>query len=427
MTKYLTPVIKTTFVFQIIAFVLAFVNNIIISRWLGPEMLGTFAIIVILVEVILKVVNPGLDSSALYFISSKKFPFNNYAGTYFINSLIVFLVSLLVLAFLIYSSILSIFFKSVNEQILTENYWAISIYMFAFLAYEFGLKISLGLQQYHKYNLAQVLKPFIYFVLLMAVVYLFKVNLILILLMAAFSWILPAILNWKNIFPVNLNWNKSITLSSLSYGIKVMMSNLFTFLTYRSDILLIGFFLSQSAVGWYYVSVIIAERLLFLTQVTGVVLFPAASSSVENQKKTPLLVRTNLFLVIVGAVLIAVAAPWVIPLFFTNEYVASVLPLILLLPGIAALSIQKVLSADMGARGLPKFPLYSSIINFSLNLLLNLILIPKIGIAGAALSSTISYIAAMILQCYFYKRLTGISYSELLFMRSGDLKLVKSI
>ena len=57
----------------------------------------------------------------------------------------------------------------------------------------------------------------------------------------------------------------------------------------------------------------------------------------------------------------------------------------------------------------------------------NIILIPQIGIAGAALSSTISYSAALLFQVYFYKRLTNVKIGDLIFLRKSDLKNLKSI
>jgi Na+-driven multidrug efflux pump len=49
------------------------------------------------------------------------------------------------------------------------------------------------------------------------------------------------------------------------------------------------------------------------------------------------------------------------------------------------------------------------------------------GIAGAALSSTLSYTAALFLQIYFYHKLTDISLTELIVIKNGDLKKLKSI
>jgi O-antigen/teichoic acid export membrane protein len=205
-----------------------------------------------------------------------------------------------------------------------------------------------------------------------------------------------------------------------------MIGNLIQYLTYRTDILLIGFFLSGTEVGWYYVSVLLAERLLSLTQATSTVFLPSASSSEIQREKTPLFSRLNFSVVFAGSVLIGITAYWFVPFLFSADYFNSVLPLVLLLPGIISLSVSKILSADFTSRGLPQYSLYVSLLNFVLNISFNLVLIPEYGISGAALSSSISYTAALILQIYLYKNLAGIGLSELIIMKKGDLVKLKS-
>ncbi len=427
MTKPLFRIIGFTFVIQIVIFILGITNNIILSRWLGVEMLGVLATIVVIIEIVFKVVNPGLDTSAIFFISNNRFPIKKFVGSYFFNLIAVFLAGVIIIILLIQGDIVAQLVRGINSELITASLWSLIIYYFAFQAYEFGIKIPLGLQEFKKFNQIQVLKPAILFILLLIFSNLLEVRLNLVLVIIGVSWIIPAVIVWAKQIPFDIGFNKKITIDSLGYGLKVMLGNLLQFLIYRSDILLIGFFISQTAVGWYYISVIIAEKLLYLTQATGTIFLPAASRSEEQYKKTPILSRTNLFVVIIASIIIAALSPWLIPLLFSHEYVNSVLPLILLLPGIASLSVSKILSADFGARGKPQYNMYVSMINFCLNITLNIILIPKLGIKGAAISSSISYSIAAAIQCYLYKKIIGIPVTELLFIRPDDFKSVLKI
>lgn len=427
MSKILAPVIGFTFIVQLLAFAVGLGNNAILSRWLGPEGLGLFATIVIIIEFIYKIVNPGLDTSAVYFISSRKFNFKNYVSTYFVNSIIVFLLGISILLLLHNFNIIASYFNVISFSIITENILGISLYFFSFLLYEFGVKIPLGLQQFKQYNKLQMIKPFILFILLLTSSILFNAELNLVLIIIGVSFFIPALFYWQFAIPFGIKWDRQITKKSFKYGIKVMLGSIIQFINYRADIILIGYFLSGADVGWYFLSVLIAERLLFLTQATSTILLPAASSSAGQSKKTPLLSRLNFSVVLAGSVIIGLSAYWIVPLIFSSKYVNSVLPLIILLPGIISLSVSKLLSADLGARGLPQYSMYVSILNFILNIALNIILIPKIGIAGAALSSTISYTAALLFQAYFYKRITNIPLSELILLKKEDLKNLKNV
>jgi O-antigen/teichoic acid export membrane protein len=295
------------------------------------------------------------------------------------------------------------------------------------LYYEFGVKIPLGLQQFKSYNKIQIVKPVLFFILLIGSSQIFKPEINIVLILVGISSLIPSLFYWKLALPFRLLWDKKITNKSLKYGFKVMLGGILQFLNYRADILLITFFLTRIEVGWYYVSVLIAERLLFLTQATATILLPAASSSEIQREKTPILSRLNFTVVLAGSLIIALSAYWIVPLLFSEEYSKSVSPLIFILPGIICLSVSKLLSADLSSRGLPQYTTYVSILNFFLNITLNLILIPSLGIAGAAISSSISYSAALIFLGFFYKKLTSISITDLLLLRKGDLEKIKFV
>ena len=427
MSKVLAKIIGITLLVQLFAFFIGVGNNVILSRWLGPESLGIFASIIVIIELIYKLVNPGLDTSAIYFISNKRFNFKNYVSTYFINSVIVFLLGIFILFILPQIKILSSFYEDINLSIFSENFIVIAFYFFTFLLYEFGVKVPLGLQQFKSYYKIQIVKPIIFFILLVGSSIIFNASINIVLILVGFSFLIPALFYWRWTLPLEIKWNKEVTKESLNYGFKVMFGGILQYLNYRADILLITFFLTRTEVGWYYVSVLIAERLLFLTQATSTILLPAASSSESQREKTPLLSRLNFTVVFGGSLIIGLSAYWIVPLLFSNEYSNSVLPLVFILPGVISLSVSKLLSADLGSRGLPQYSTYVSILNFFLNIGFNIILIPRIGIAGAALSSTISYSAALILLAFFYKRVTNISITELLLLKKGDLEKIKFV
>ncbi len=427
MSKVLAPIIGVTFIVQLLAFFIGVGNNVLLSRLLGPETLGIFASVIVIIELVYKIVNPGLDTSAIYFISNKRFNFKEYVSTYLLNSSVIILLGICLLFILPNIKILLSFFESINLNVFSENFGGIAFYFLAFLFYEFGIKVPLGLLQFKSYNKIQFLKPVILFILLVSCFIFLKANLNLILIIVGSSFFIPALFYWRWALPIEIKWNKEITRKSLDYGTKVMLGNILQYLNYRADILLIGFFLTKTEVGWYYVSVLIAERLLFLTQATSTILLPAASSSDEQREKTPLLSRLNFTVVLLGSTVIGICSYWIVPLLFSIKYFNSVLPLVLILPGIISLSVSKLLSADLGARGLPQYSMYVSILNFILNIALNLILIPKIGIAGAALSSSVSYTAALVLQGYYYKKITKISTTELFLLKKGDLKKLKFV
>ncbi len=111
-------------------------------------------------------------------------------------------------------------------------------------------------------------------------------------------------------------------------------------------------------------------------------------------------------------------------LLFSSRFLPAVNPLRILLPGAAAMGISRVLANDIAGRGKPLLNSYVAGGTLALNLSLNLLWIPRLGIAGAALASTVSYTATLVIRLTIYRRLSGNSWQTVLLPRPGDISLV---
>ncbi len=428
MSRPLSKIIGFTFLTQVTVFFLVVFNNVLVSRWLGPAEFGMTATLLILAETVNKFVNLGQETSLLYFTSNKRFPFPALIRTLAVNGLGIYLAGVMLIFAAIYSGALKLFFDAEEFRFISQGAWWCIFLLFAAILHEYGSKVWLGQQKFKSYNGNLLVRPLIYLVLLIGLYLSGRITVVNVVIIYGVSWLLPGLYIWAtDIFPLRGEWKAEIARASLQYGTPIMFSNLLAFLIYRVDIYLIGYFLSQKEVGWYYVSVMIVERLFYLTHATGLVLMPAAAHAEEQRQKTPLLTRVNLWVVFLGAVLLGLLAPYLIPLVFSEQYAASVTPLMILLPGIVALTIPKMIAADLLARGLPRLTLYGAGINFVINIVLNVLLIPRMGINGAALSSTISYTVGAAAILFFYCRESGASWKELLVLKKTDFEQLKKI
>ena len=427
MSTSLTRAIGLTFLVQVGTFAFGIFNNVLLSRWLGPVSLGVVVLLFQISEFIYKFTNLGIESSILYNVSNGRYPQKEIFGNVFSTSFVIMTFSSIVTIIFFYSGAYQVFFSGGNSSVqISDGWWCIFL-IFAYLIFEYGSKILLGLQNFISYNKTVFFRPLVLAVLILISYLLWGLNVKIALIIYALSWILPGLFMWKHTLPFKPTWNKVMTKDFIGYGVKIMITNVFTFLSYRADLFFIGYFWSSKLVGWYYVTMIIAEKLHYLTQPTSTILFPAAAHAIEYQKKTPVLSRINFMVILLGAIFLAITARWIVPFAFSEQYQNSVQPLILLLPGIVALTLPRVLSADFSARGLPQISMYITIVIFIIKIVLNLIWIPRIGIEGAAMSSSVSYIIAAILTVYFYRRLTGVTVAQLIFPRIRDLKNLKKV
>ena len=428
MSTSLRHIIGATFATQVAAFLITVGGQVLAARWLGPLQFGVMATLLMFADAVNKFTNFGLETSILYFVSNRRYPFRRFIGTNIINGLVLYGVGVLAILSFMYAGGMSLLFRPEEAVLGKAGLWWSIYLLFAAIVHEYGGNIWLGLQQFRRYNGNILTRPVIYVALLLLVYVQGALDVNAALAIYGTSWLLPGLyIWWVSVFPLPLVWDARITRATMGYGIQVMGTNLLVFLVYRSDIFLIAYFLSQEAVGYYYIAVMVAERLLYLTQSSRLVLMPAAAHAPEQQGKVPLLIRANLLVVLLGAALLGAVAPWLIPLVFTSQYQPAVLPLLLLLPGVVAITLPKLLSADLAARGLPRYNLYANAVNFCINLGLNLWLIPRIGIAGAALSSSIAYLVAALMMMAFYRRVSGVALSELLLPKRSDWTGLKKL
>ena len=215
--------------------------------------------------------------------------------------------------------------------------------------------------------------------------------------------------------------------SGLGYSLTNHAANLVHLLHLRGDVFLVNLFLSPLEVGLYALAQAVCEWVWLFPRAAATVLFPSVagadpSSAVENTARTSRFVFCTAGVV---AVSLAIVAGWLIPFLFGEAFVASVHPVRLLLVGIWIGSIAGSLSAFLSGRGRPVFPVATSLVSFLVNLILNLLLIPRFGIAGAAVTSALTYSLATILNLVFFHWMTGESVTELFWLNKDDVNAVR--
>jgi len=106
-----------------------------------------------------------------------------------------------------------------------------------------------------------------------------------------------------------------------------------------------------------------------------------------------------------AAAIVAGAAPFVIPLVFGDAFEDATLPLALLMPGVVAYAPVAVLVVYLSVRrGRPRLSLAVSIAAGATTLALCFLLIPDLGVNGAALASSLGYLAGAVLAWVFFVR-----------------------
>jgi O-antigen/teichoic acid export membrane protein len=109
---------------------------------------------------------------------------------------------------------------------------------------------------------------------------------------------------------------------------------------------------------------------------------------------------------------------------YGNQFTESGRIVQLLMPGVVAFTIVKVLYMDIAGKGNPSISLLVLIPALIMNIILNLIWIPQYGAKGAALASTISYSISAVGFLFLYARMVDIKVSNLIKFQLNDFKFV---
>jgi len=183
------------------------------------------------------------------------------------------------------------------------------------------------------------------------------------------------------------------------YGAKAYAAALFSFLVLRFDLLMVQHFRGPEDTGYYSIAVAMADLVYMIPVVVGMLLFPRLSAMTDESRKWWIASRLA---VLVGgamagaAVVAALLAGPLITVLFGRAFLPAEPAFLWLLPGIVMLSASTILMNYGAAIGMPAVTWAAPLLGFAVNLLLNLWLIPGLGIVGASLSSTAAYAVVLV-------------------------------
>jgi O-antigen/teichoic acid export membrane protein len=400
--------------------------SIITARYLGPYGRGVVSLLILIPVFVVTFGRLGIGHSINYYAS--KVPRDQLISTSLVLSIIIGLAFLIIAVPVIYL-LRNVFFKGITtSQIL----FACSLIPFAFLL-EYLLCIFQGFYKIKRRNMLIATGPFINLALLVLLVMVLKLS----LWGAIIAFVAPNIivvfisllLILKELEVKKISPNFGLMKKLLEYGVQSHIGLIFKELNYRGDMLLVSYFLNPSAVGYYAIAVNIAEMLWKLPDAVGTVLLPKIAQMDKEEAKsfTPLVFRTILIPMVVSCLGILLFGKYVILIAFGKEFLPSVPVLLLLLPGILAMAFWKIIANSLiGLGHAIKYSITSGVALVTM-ILFDIILIPRVGLKGAAIASSISYFIATAFIIFLYIRLTGNSYKTLLVPQKSDFLIYKKL
>lgn len=197
----------------------------------------------------------------------------------------------------------------------------------------------------------------------------------------------------------------------LVFGGKTLMAGAVSDVNAKVDIIMIGYFMSDQAVGIYSLAAAVARGMLSFTNIIQVNFNPVISKLYSEGKKAQLkiLIRRLVKNTTLAFIPISAAAVFIFPLALRvfgqdSQYSSSTAPFHILMFGVCLLSGFNICGSLLTQAGFPEYQLYRVVSTLIFNLAANAVLIPSLGINGAALATSASFLLTMILLHHYAQK-----------------------
>jgi O-antigen/teichoic acid export membrane protein len=229
-------------------------------------------------------------------------------------------------------------------------------------------------------------------------------------------------------YKITWKYHEKIMKSMVRLGAVFALSVFIMQLNYRVDVLLLKKLSTLTQVGLYSLATQIAEQLWHIPYAIETIILTRSAAEPDEQlvhRTVASIARVSLLIGIAGCIAIYFLAPPLIPLVFGKDFAGSVPLIQMILPGVMILVIFRILNSRLAGMGKPQIAIFTFIPALIINVILNLIWIPKYGAMGAVWATNVSYAAGTVIFLVVYLRKTQMSFYELARFRKSDFYFLK--
>ncbi len=407
---------------QLVMMAIGIGTGIITARWLGPHDRGLLQLLVLLPTTLGNFAKLGIPQASVYFMRRRGASPSDVAS----NALWTALVmggGLAVACWFARDWFMAHFLKGAPSNTLLP----VLVLIPCALLQTYFLGIAQAHQRFREYNIQQVVPNLLGLAGMTLVLVILKLGLIgAVLTHCAINIFMTVWLGVRihRIAPLRFRVDTKLARDMVSFGGKSYVQTLAATQHQRIDQYLIGYYLSPDQVGLYAVAVNMTSLLTRVWESTGTVLFPrlAASDDRAAHAATARVARHTVFLALAGAVTLLVGGPIAVPMLFGHKFAGAVAPMLWLLPGLVMMALYQILTRNFTSRGKQEINIIAAVLALGLNVGLNVVLIPRWGIVGAAIANDLSYSTAALVLLVAFVKGSGYSVREATMLSRSEVR-----
>lgn len=406
-----------------VGIVFGILTSIVISRVLGPSNRGVYILLFTVNAMIINFGNFGIDFTNVYMLSKRKRSLNEVHSNSIIFSL--FITTFVFFLYWITKDYLhSTILKGVNPLLTLVAI----ILVLPSLYGKYWMSMMSGLKKFVFLSKFQITMSIIGTIATLVVLLVFKLG-----IEGLVGWwvVSSIIVTIARIFIINrtdkikVRFDKKLFKEILWFGFKGHVGNIAYHIYNRVDYFIVNFFTGATGVGYYSLSASLAEKTWFLPGPLAGTAQPRIGERSKQQsvKLVAKVSRHSILLALTVGIPLLIIVPWVIPLLYGKEYIPTVIPLLILIPGTVFVLVDQVISSYFTyQRGKPQIPSIVALVSLIIYIPFSIIMISRMGIIGAAITSTVTYMLASLIMLFLFIRDSGVSFVDVILPRLSDVR-----
>jgi len=388
---------------RVLRIIITLVVTIYVVRYLGPKDFGLLSYVISFFWLFGAIAILGLENIAIRELVKHPEKRDELVGTVFflrlLSGLTAIILTSLVLLIVQEDFFTSILILLASVSFLFQAFQSIEYYFRASVKAKYNayaMFLSIVLASTLKVILILLEAPILYFVIAFTTEY----------FLLAIGFVGVYKLNHLKIF--TWKYSKELSIALLKDSWPLILTGLVVTIYVKIDQIMIKHMMHEEAVGLYAAAVRICEAWYFIPVALCNSLFPAIINAKKvNEKlynnRLQKLYDILVWLSIAIAILVTIFSSSIINILFGGEYSASSQVLTIYIWAGVAVFLGVASSQYLINENLTKLSFIRAFIGMILNIILNLILIPKFGIVGSAVATLVSYTAVTFLLSFHRK------------------------
>lgn len=399
-------------------FATTLITGVVVARKLGPEAMGIWAILQMIPSYAECFGRLKFDMAAVYYLGKRKYELGEVVFN--LNLLAVGMSTVILgLILLNYGWVYGhLFGKSgVDVKVLMAVMMVQIPAQFLYMNYSY---LFIHKEDVVAYNRMVVIKALFSSIAGIILLVVFDLGLVAVVAASVLSMFIATIYGAVK-FGRQPAARKAVNLTAikdlLGYGFKLYIAGIIGQLNVYVAQLLVVLYLTPAAVAYFSMAQSRGQLLDKIPGALNTILFPRLSKSEEESVSASLVTKSfRVTLVILGivAVIAAICIKPMIIVLYGSEYLPMLAPFLIMLPGLVVSGAATVFNQYFMGIGRADITAKIAVAPLVLQVATAIVLIPKLGVVGAAMAFVFSFVVVALLQIVVYLRISSSRIADVL-------------